>query len=174
MKLAFAAAAVAAVVVASPAFAADGSTDGKINWYGNVGYTETDFGGGVDLGTVTGRIGARSTHFGIEGEGAFGVTSKDVSGVSVKENDEYALDAVAFLPINGDSDVFIRAGYGRMDLKASAGGFSVSEGDNAWNAGIGAQTFMGKNGARLEYTYYDLSNGGGHVNAFSLSYVRKF
>ena len=172
MKLAIAAAAVAAALLATPALAADGPT---INWYGDLGYTATDFGGGVDLGTITGRIGARSAHFGVEGEVAGGVTSKDVSGVSVKENDEYALDAVLFAPMGGDGDLFVRAGYGRMDLKATCCGGSVSEGDNAWNAGVGAQYFFhGKNGVRADYTYYSLSNGGGHVNAYTLSYVRKF
>ncbi len=174
MKLMFAAAALAAAAMATPALAADGPV---INWYGDLGYTATDFGGGVDLGTITGRIGARSMHFGVEGEVAGGVTSKDVSGVSLKENDEYALDAVLFAPMgNGNGDLFIRAGYGRTELKASCCGTSVTVGDNAWNAGIGGQYFFNgsKNGVRADYTYYDLTNGGGHVNAYTLSYVRKF
>ena len=172
MKLAIAAAAFAAVVVATPALAADGP---QINWYANLGYTATDFGGGVDLGTVTGRIGARNTHFGVEGEVGVGVTSKDISGVSVKENDEYALDAVVYAPVSPNADLFLRGGYGRMEVKASCCGGSVTEGDNAWNAGVGGQYFFdGKDGVRADYTYYSLSNGGGHVNAYSISYVRKF
>jgi outer membrane immunogenic protein len=174
MKYVLAAAVVAAFGFAAPAFAADGP---QINWYGDLGYTDTDFGGGANLGSVTGRIGARSLHFGIEAEASGGVTSKDIGGASVKERDEYALDAVLFAPVaNGDGDIFFRAGYGRVDIKATAGGGSASGGDNGWNAGVGGQWFphAGPNGVRGDYTYTDLTNGGGHINSYGISYVRKF
>jgi hypothetical protein len=125
MKLAFAAAAVAAVAIASPAFAGDAP---KVNWYGNIGYTDFNFSDG-DLGAVTARVGARSVHWGVEAEGSTGVGSTNISGIDFKLQDQYALYGVVFAPIdNGNGDLFARIGYGRTTLKASAGGFSASGG----------------------------------------------
>jgi outer membrane immunogenic protein len=171
MKIALAAAAVAAVAFASPALAADAP---QINWYGNVGYANVDASGGPALDTVNVRVGGRSTHFGIEGEASVGLGDKNDSGAKVKVQDEYAAYAVGFLPVSPNADVFARIGYGRTDIKASAGGFSATAGEDSVNYGVGGQYMWGANGVRADYTYLNFQNGGGHANAWGLSFVRKF
>jgi len=171
MKLALAAAAAAAFAVASPALAADAPA---INWYGNLGYANVDASGGPALDTVIARVGGKTTYFGGEIEAATGLGEKTDSGVKVKVQDEIAAYAVGFYPVAPNADIFARVGYGRTELKASAGGSSVTAGENSWNYGVGAQYFWGANGVRGDYTYMDFQNNGGHANAWGVSYVRKF
>ncbi|HWE45052.1 MAG TPA: outer membrane beta-barrel protein [Caulobacteraceae bacterium] len=176
MRLVVAAAALAAAVMATPALAADGP---QINWYGDLGYSQVD-GGGANLGAITGRLGGRNQEFGLEAEVASGISSQNDGGVNVKLNDEYALDAVIYAPASPNADLFVRAGYGHMDVKVSCCGVSATVGANAWNVGVGGQYFFTHNdGVRLDYTYYKMSNIGGtgingSENAYTISYVRRF
>ncbi len=169
MKLAIAAAVLATAAFASPALAAD---SGKVDWYGNLGYSYNNFSDG-NLGAVTGRLGGRSNNWGVEGEVSTGAGDTTISGVKVKLQDQYAIYGVYFVPMQ-NGDLFARVGYGHTTLKASSGGFSGSGGDDNWNAGFGGQWFQGANGIRAEYTYSNFQNGGGHSNVYAISYVRKF
>jgi hypothetical protein len=168
MKRLFAVAAAAALFVAAPAFA----QDLKPSWYGNLGYDALNT-GGENFGSIAGRIGGRTTHFGVEAEGAFGVTSNDFGGVSLKMKSQYGLYAVAFLPAGDNLELLARAGYGRVEFEGSAGGFSASDSDSTWRAGLGGQWFSGQNGVRFDVTHY-WYNGGGDSDTISLAYVRKF
>lgn len=174
MKIAYAAAAlVAAAAFAAPALAGDGP---HINWYGNVGYTDLNASDG-DLGAVTGRVGGRGTHFGIEAEGSFGVNTVTSGGANVKLNSQYGAYAVAYAPVaDGNADLFARVGYLRTNFHASAGGLSGSSSFNGYGVGVGGQYFFGHgaNGVRADYTYEHFENVGGHANVYGISYVRKF
>lgn len=170
MKLALAAAAVAAFAVASPVLAADAPA---INWYGNVGYSNVDT-SGPNLNNITARVGGKTTYFGGELEASTGLGDTTDAGVKYKVQDQIAAYAVGFYPVAPNADIFARVGYGRTELKGTSGGVSATAGENSWNYGVGAQYFWGANGVRGDYTYMDFQNNGGHANAWGLSYVRKF
>jgi hypothetical protein len=168
MKLALAFAAAAAIAAATPALAGDAPA---ISWYGNLGYTANSFSDGT-LNSVTGRLGGRSAHIGLEAEASAGLGDTTISGFKVGVKDQYAGYLVGFLPIE-NGDFFARVGYGTFATRAPYGlGASVS----TTNVGVGGQWFLkgGHNGVRVEYTYMKPSSSDGHFNAYGLSYVRKF
>jgi hypothetical protein len=169
MKYLFAAASAAAMLVAAPAFAGESP---KVSAYGTVGYDALNT-GGENFGGVAGRLGVRGQHLGIEGEAAFGVGSTDIEGVSVKMKNQYGVYAVAFLPAGDNFEFLARAGYGRVEIEADAGGASASGDDTSWRAGVGGQWFSGDNGVRFDVTHA-WYNAGGDSDTVSLHYVRKF
>ncbi len=103
--------------------------------------------------------------------------STRVATTNVKTNLEYTVAAygVGFLPINEKFDLLARVGYGTTKLEAKAAGVKVSDRDESWNYGVGAQySFDGLNGVRGDYTRHDFGNGGNDADVWSVSYVRKF
>src|SRR5689334_15233634 len=112
MKYLLAAAAVAsAMALAAPASAAT---------YVNLGYSFVDA-DDVNLGAIVGRFGWKSsTPFGVEGEGAFGVSDDTTSGVKVELNSQFAIYGTATVSPAENFDLFARIGYGTNDIKASA------------------------------------------------------
>jgi opacity protein-like surface antigen len=173
MKFALAAAAAAALISATPALAADAPAP-AISWYGNIGENINHF-SDADLTSATVRLGARSAHWGVEAEYATGTSSKDISGVSLKIDNQYAAFLVGYLPIN-NGDVFARLGYGRTAFKGSFGGLSGSDTENGYLFGLGAQYFFkgGNNGVRGDFTAQHFDHMDGVEDVFSLAYVRKF
>lgn len=182
MKTLITAASALALAALIPAVASAQTANVGTTFYGTLGYADsnTDH---LNLGTIQGRIGARfGQHFGVEGELAAGVTNDKttVSGVDIKakiQNQE-AIYAVGFLPLNSQWDLLARIGYGDTRAKAKASAFNVadSESGNSWNYGVGAQYhFDDKNGVRADYTReeYTGSNSGA-ANVYAVSYVRKF
>jgi hypothetical protein len=169
MKTLFAAALAAAALCAAPAFAQD-----KVALYGNVTFDTLNT-GGLNFRAVGGRVGGRTEHLGVEGEASFGVGETDVGGASVKLSNRYAVYAVGYLPASDSIDYFVRAGYGRAEIEASAGGGSASASDNMWLAGLGAQWFSqgGANGVRFDVTHA-WWKAGGDSDTISIAYVRKF
>ena len=172
-SLIVAASALALAGVAAPAFAQ--SSFAPTSVYGNLGGAvyNTE---GENVEAVQGRLGARfGRYVGAEGELAFGVNSKTISGVDIKLKSSYAGYAVGFLPVAPNVDLLARVGYGHATVKGSAGGMSVTDGEDTVNYGAGAQVFLTPNDAiRADYTRYDIRHDGGNANVWALSYVRKF
>jgi outer membrane immunogenic protein len=163
---------------ASPALAADGSFS-PTTFYGNLGGTIIHDGAdSVNLGAIQGRLGARfGQYIGAEGEVAFGVSddTEPTFGAKIKMKSEYAAYAVGYIPVSPKADIFARIGYGHVNVSAELLGVSASQGADSVNYGGGAQYFFDQNnGIRAEYTRYDLRKGYSGVDAWSLSYVRKF
>lgn len=176
MKTMIAVAALAAAsAIAAPALAQ--TNFGPISGYANLGYAYTHS-DPINLSAVEGRLGARTTYLGVEGQGAFGVSDDTDSGVKVKLRHEFSGYVVGFLPIKDTgAELFARVGYGNSAFTAKAAGVSVDDSFDSWNFGGGAQYFFnhGPNGVRADYTRHEFTdNGAGHADVWSISYVRKF
>ena len=190
MKALFGAAAIAALLVATPTFAQGfGSST-----YINLGYTnfaldevgDEEIGENVDfnLGTVTGRIGARvNNYFGLEGELGVGVQGEEevdgANSLETKIKYEAAAFAVGFLPIGPNTDLIARAGVGTTELEFDySGPLSIPDEtgrETLFGLGVGAQHFFdGVNGIRGDYTRYSGEDDSAEFDAFSIAYVRRF
>jgi hypothetical protein len=189
MKALFGAAAVAALLMATPTVAQDFSNQA----YLNLGYTnfalseigdedvsDADF----NLGAVTARGGARLTnYFGVEGELGVGVRDqKEGSGVNSvrsKLNYEAAAFVVGYLPVSPNGELFARAGVGTTELEieegSALGGVTTTGSQSVLGLGVGGQYFFdGVNGVRGDYTRYTGDDDSFDFDAFGVSYVRKF
>lgn len=180
-KIALAAVAVAAMF-AAPAFAEDGSI------YGNIGYAKTQFDVKADVykhtadfDSITGRVGYRAKHIGVEGELSGGINKDNwnvlsVGSVSTKLNYQVGGYVVGFWPVANNFEVFGRLGasYSEVKVTGKVSGKTVAGGtkdSTDFAYGVGAQYFFGsdaKNGVRVDYTRVD------EANNFGVSYVRKF
>ncbi len=149
----------AAAVIAAPAVMSAAAQ--QANVYINGGYSHFDA-GAVELGGITGRVGVGfGQHFAVEGEATFGVD--DDGGVEL--DNEIGIFAVGKLPVSSNAELFARAGASRVDT--SPGGD-----DDGFAYGVGGQYFLTQNdGIRLDWTRHEV---GGDIDAYSLSYVRKF
>jgi opacity protein-like surface antigen len=180
MKVSVLAAAMAASAVAFTAVPAAAQTEVIPNFYGNLGYTFLDGGDGVNLGAATARVGVRlHRYFGAEAEGALGVDGDRsvVLGSTVRTKLKHSIGAyaVGFLPVTPQLELFARGGYGASRIRVSTPTVRVSDSEDSWNYGAGAQyLFDAKNGVRAEYTRHDFGKGSGDVDAWSVSFVRKF
>jgi outer membrane immunogenic protein len=180
MKSLIAAASAAALCAAIPALA-QAQNFSPVTTYGTLGYTNSHVDGGVDLGAIQGRLGARfGNYVGVEGELAGGVKSDDAdvggTSVNVKLRHQEAIYGVAFLPVTPKADLFARVGYGSSNIRASGSGSSFTGSQDSWNYGVGGQYFLTpKDGVRVDYTRHDF-NGGGDLKSdeWGVSYVRKF
>ena len=159
MKLKLALAAAAAL--AAPAFMTANAQ--AANVYVSGGYTHFDGDGGGELGGLTGRVGVGfGQHFAVEGEASFGV--KDDGGLEL--DNELGLFAVGKLPVSSSFELLGRVGVSRIET--SPGG---DEDGVAY--GVGGQFNLTANdGIRGDWTRHDYDAG--DVDAYSISYVRKF
>lgn len=159
MKLKLALAAAAALAV--PAFAPANAQ--VANVYISGGYTHFDGDGGGDLGALTGRVGVGfGQNFAVEGEASLGV--KDDSGLEL--DNELGIFGVGKLPIASNFDIFARVGFARIET--SPGG---SEDGVAY--GVGGEFHLTQRDAiRGDWTRHDYDAG--DVDAYSISYVRRF
>lgn len=135
----------------------------EANIYINGGYTQFD-GNNVDLGALTGRLGVGfGPNFGVEGEASFGVD--DDGGVEL--DNEIGLFGFGKIPVSDRVELFARLGYSQVETSPG--------GDNdGWAYGVGGQFFFtAADGVRADFTRHDLDNGG-EVDAYSVSYVRRF
>ncbi len=167
--------AAAIALMATPALAQD-----RTGMYGSLGYSQLD-GADGDLGAVTGRLGARmSRNFGLEAELSTGVKDDDITiGAvtgSLKLDYDAAAYAVGYLPLSDNFELFGRAGYGTTSVEADVAGFTQTEDGESFNYGAGANWWFNENsGLRGDWTRRDFTDdGGGEVDAYSLSYVRRF
>ena len=157
LKLALA----AAPMLVAPAFMSATAQDANV--YINAGYTQFDGDGGGDLGGITGRVGVGfGRYFAVEGEASFGVA--DDGGLEL--DNEIGAFVVGKLPIASTFDIFGRVGVARIET--SPGG---SEDGLAYGAG-GEFHLTDKDGIRADYTRHDYDAG--EVDAFNISYVRRF
>jgi hypothetical protein len=173
-KILFVAAAAATFVSAAPALA-QGAFD-NTTFYGTLGYTQAAIDDlDVDLGAVSGRLGARFTPYvGAEAELGFGVKDEDIGAISVELDNHAAAYVVGFLPVQPNFDLFARVGYGTQELSVSGPGASASADGESVNYGVGAQFFFdANNGVRGDWTRHDFEDDG-EADVFSISYVRKF
>lgn len=176
MKTLFAAAAVAAVAAfAAPAMAQ--TALGPISGYANLGYAYAHS-NDANLSAVEGRLGARTTYLGVEGQGAFGFNDDTNAGVNIKLRNEFSGYAVGFLPLGqSGAEAFARVGYGHSSFRLKTGAVSINDGEDSVNYGAGVQYFFnqGPNGVRADYTRYDFRNNGvSNADVWAISYVRKF
>jgi hypothetical protein len=189
MKALFGAAAVAALLVATPTFAQGFGQESYIN----LGYTnfaldeigDEDI-GDVDfnLGAVTGRLGAKlNPYFGAEAELGIGVRDQEegsgLNTVTTKLKYEAAAFLVGYLPVSPNAELFARAGVGVTELEVefsnALGGETVEGAETIFGLGVGGQYFFdGVNGIRGDYTRYTGDDESAEFDALSVSYVRKF
>lgn len=173
-----AAASVAALgLAAAPVMAQTAPATGA---YGTLGYSHVDD-GDLGLGTAQGRLGYKfHPNFAVEGEGALGVDSdsRTIAGATVdtKVKHSAAAYAVGIVPLSDKLDLFVRGGYGTTKARATTGAVSITDSNDSWNYGAGAQYFFdGMNGVRADYTRHDFRGAGnGSADAWGVSYVRKF
>jgi hypothetical protein len=178
MKSLFVAAATVAVVAGAPivANAQENSTTG----YASLGYSQGDYDGGADLGTVQGRIGARfGQYLGVEGELGLGAKSDDTYVGGLKADNSVKHQAgvygVGYLPIAPNADLYARVGYGDTKVKTKLAGVPDSDRTQSWNYGVGGQYFFdGANGVRADYTRHEFLGGDDKADVMSVGYVRKF
>lgn len=157
LKIALATAAALAIPALAPAHAQ------MANVYINAGYTQFDGDGGGDLGALTGRVGVGfGQNFAIEGEASIGVA--DDSGLEL--DNELGIFGVGKLPVAPNFDLFARVGFARIET--SPGG---SEDGVAYGVG-GEFHLTDLDGIRGDWTRHDYDAG--DVDAFSISYVRRF
>lgn len=174
MKSLMFAACAAAALCALPAAAQDRGL------YGSAGYAATDR-DDASLGAIQGRIGARLfPMLGVEGEGAIGVKSDDVTvagtPVEVELNHQLAAYAVGFVPVTPSFDIIGRVGFGTTEIEASGGGTSVEVDGESVNYGVGAQYFFtDADGLRADWTRHDFTDdSGGEIDVWAVAYTRKF
>lgn len=178
MKSLFAAASVAVIAIAAPAFAQDAYAP-NTGAYANLGYTNFD-GSDVNLDSIQGRLGYRfNNYLGVEGELAGGLgsdkTSTSLGDVKTKLKHQEAIYGVGFLPVSPQWDLIGRVGYGNTKIRTKVAGFSGSDNEQSWNFGVGAQYhFDGKNGIRADYTRHEYEDDAGHANVWSVAYSRRF
>jgi len=180
MKSLIAAASVAVLASAAPAFAQDTASP-HTGVYANLGYTNFS-GDDIDLGAIQGRLGYRLNNWlGVEGELAGGVKNDKVNiapGVDakVKLDHQEAIYGVGFLPLTPQWDLIGRVGYGHTKATGSAGGIDVSDSGDSWNFGAGAQYHIdGFNGIRADYTREEFQgHDAGHSDVWSVAYSRRF
>lgn len=163
---------VAALALAGFATAAQ-AQDG--NAYGAVGVTAYEF----DAYGIEGKAGYNfNEYFGVEGQGAFGIIDDEVT-VGTTQIDtgldyQVAGFGVVRFPAGENLEIFARGGYHFSEVEAESGGISVSGDIDGFAVGAGGQYFWdGLNGVRAEYTFYE-GESDTEINAYTLSYVRKF
>ncbi len=118
----------------------------------------------VDLAGITGRVGYNFTPYvGVEGEATVGV----IDDGNVELDKEAALFGVARWPVGERIDLFARAGVSHVDVTGGEDeGFAFGLGGNYW--------FTPVDGIRADITRHNVDDAGGDVDAFSVSYARRF
>lgn len=189
MKALFGAAAIAALLVATPTFAQGFGQDRYINLgytnfaldeVGNEDVGDVDF----NLGAVTGRIGAKfNPNFGVEGELGIGVRDQEegdgLTTVTTKLKYEAGAFLVGYLPVSPNAELFARLGVGVSELEVEFADNlrteTVEGSETFFGLGVGGQyMFDGVNGVRGDYTRYSGDDESVEFDALSVSYVRKF
>jgi hypothetical protein len=167
-------ASVAAIGVTAAANAQ--ATDGSFHLGG--GYTFLD-GESVNLGAITLRGGYDfNQYFGVEGDVLFGVVDDTVTeqGVDIDISADFGAAAfgVARLPLGeNNSNLFVRAGYGTLNVEGSAFGITVSDDVDGFAYGVGGEFYLdGVNGVRFDYTIYDSDDG--DLDTYGIAYIRRF
>lgn len=173
--------AAAAAVMATPALA---QSDNGSLWsmdqargYGSLGYTHLD---GPSTGAVTGRMGIElNRYLAVETEVGVGVKDKDIQINGVDGTLKHEWDAAGYVvgkvPVGQNLDLFARGGYGHTEMKRELGGVTTDEGGDHWSYGAGAEYKFGDaNGLRADWTRREYKGDRDAVDAYGVSYVRRF
>ncbi len=116
-------------------------------YYGELAYTWANIDGGGLSATpavVAARFGVKFNE-NLSGEILLGTSASSdsvtVSGIPVdlKFKDVFGLYLKGSLPVTQQFNVFGRVGYLRAKIQASAGGYALSDSDNSFSYGAGAQ-----------------------------------
>lgn len=160
-KVLIAAAALAALGVASPVFAQ--------STYGSVEYSNVHA-NSFNLDAITGTYGWNPGVVGVEGEASLGVNG-DTSGANTgRLNYEVGAYGVAKGQLNPDFAVFGRAGYSYTEAKVN--GVTGHDDGLAYGAGVIWSPGGGPNGLRAEYTRHDYNAS--NADVWSIGYSRRF
>ncbi|MGE5501359.1 MAG: outer membrane beta-barrel protein [Ignavibacteriales bacterium] len=165
MKKLLSAAAAAACLLATPAFA-----QGPAEVYGNIGLSHLDTQDGPSFELVTARVGTKFVKYvGVEFEDSMAWEQGKMDGVKVSLRNDWAAYALGLIPITDNVSVFAKVGYGSADVKSEGEKESLS--GARYGAGVEAM-FNDANGVRIDYTRLDNSDVNG--DAYTIAYVRKF
>lgn len=133
-------------------------------WYAGAGYTQYEF-DNAEVGGVTGRVGYNFTpHFGVEGEGTFGVDDDD----GVELDNAVGAYAVGRIPLGNTFGVHGRVGYQTIDVDTPLGG--VEDDGVSYGGGVSWQATPGL-GIRADYTRFE---GDNDADSISLGGVVNF
>ena len=133
---------------------------------------------------VTGTDGALrggydfTQNFGVEADILFGVVDETVNAfgtdVDVSADIGFGGFGVARLPLGeNNSNLFIRAGYGTLNIEGEALGVTVAEDVDGFAYGLGGEFYFdGVNGVRVDYTIYDGDDG--DLDTYGIHYIRRF
>jgi len=176
-KILIAAAALSAL--AAPAFAQSttGAQTTEPRGYGSLGYTYLD---DAYTGAVTGRMGVNlNRYLAVETEASVGVRDKDFQLGGADGTLKHEWDAAGYVvgkyPVGEKVELFARGGYGHTELKQQVAGQSTDVGGDHWSYGAGATYNVdGVNGVRADWTRRDFEGDGAEMDAYSVSYVRRF
>lgn len=164
--------------LAAIAFSATPAAAEDMQFYGAVGYQRMEFDSTpvVNFNAIDLKAGVQiNQYFGAEVQGDIGLGDQSVSsgGFTIKTKLNHFIGgfATASYPVAKQAGVFARVGYASVNVSANAGFGAVSGSDDGVAFGGGVRYFLkdGKNGFRAEYTRYKSD-----INAFGLSYVRRF
>lgn len=174
MKALIVTAAAAACLLATPALAQDG-----MGLNGSLGLSRVESQeNNVGFTALTGRLGyAFNQNVGVEGEASMGLgsDSKDIGGVQgkVKLTDDLAAFLVVSLPMTDNASIYARVGYGKTQIKTTAGVMSDTMDVEGSRYGVGAQFFFdATNGIRVDFTR--MPDKDIKADEYTVSYVRKF
>ena len=111
-------------------------------------------------------------YFGVEADGAFGVSDKSVGAAELGAKYSIAGYAVGRLPLGEQFDLIARVGYHSTEIEAKAFGNTVSATADGIAYGGGAEYKIdGVNSIRADFTVF---NDGGATNTASIAYIRRF
>jgi opacity protein-like surface antigen len=103
-------------------------------------------GGGIKQGDIVARGGYNfNRNFGMEAMGAVGVYSEDFNGDTLKVTSAYGAYLKARFEAAPQFELYARAGWAHVTLRATVMGNSDSAGDSSFSYGVGAQYLFNKN-----------------------------
>lgn len=164
----------ASALMPSAALAGDGNSKAS------VGYTHYTYSEG-NIGLLTARYQYHPfTNIGFEGEVSTGVSGDEIRDgdqtADLEINYSYGAYVVGTLPLDKfGSNIFVRAGYQRVDFELTSGENSVNPPEvNGIGYGAGANImFNHHHGVRFDYTRLEDDDDFG-ADTYALSYVLRF
>lgn len=153
----------------------------RVSLFAEAGYSRVDFEGNPDIGfnALQARLGLRvGKYVGAEIEAATGLDDKVVTvggfDVTTKLKSSVAGFGVLSVPVGRGVELLGRAGYASVRISADAGFGSVSDSEGGFAGGVGVRYFPkgGRNGARADYTRYEIEDG--KANVFQIGFVHRF
>lgn len=172
------------MIAAAAAFAAASAPSAMAQgFYADAGYSfvgidveEQGVSVDLDLGVIAGHAGYKfNENFAIEGELGFGVSDEEfsdgVNNASIGINYLLGVYGVGTLPVGENVELFGRVGVVQAEAEAELNGFSTSESETGFAAGVGADFTFGEGlYIRGEYTRYDIEELQADAFAIGIGY----